>query len=265
MYESKRAMKNIFSGSEKNMFLFSELVKRDFKQKYKDTYLGILWSLLSPLLLLLVMNLVFKQFFGRNTPHYTIYLFCGNLVFSYFRESTTLGMTTLVSNSAIISKVRISKSIFLLAKNVSCLINFALTLCIFFIFCLFDHITFSWLFLMLLYPTLCMVVFNVGMGAILSALYVFFRDTSYLYTVFLRLLSYCSAIFYKVEDLAPACRKFFLLNPIYVYINYYRMIVLEGCMPSVQYHVLCLFYAVAVAIVGWLLYKKKNDQFMYYF
>ena len=78
---------------KKYQFLFEELVKRDFKKKYKRTVLGMAWSVLSPLLMLLVMKLVFTQFFGRNTPHYTIYLFCGNIVFSYFNDSTTQGMS----------------------------------------------------------------------------------------------------------------------------------------------------------------------------
>ena len=120
----------------RHRFLFEELVKRDFKKKYKRTVLGMAWSLLSPLLMLLVMKLVFTQFFGRTMEHYTIYLFCGNLVFSYFNESTSQGMTSLVNNAAIFTKVNIPKYLFLFSKNVQTLINFSLTLCIFFVFCL---------------------------------------------------------------------------------------------------------------------------------
>ena len=80
---------------KKHQFLFEELVKRDFKKKYKRTVLGMAWSVLSPLLTLLVMSLVFTQFFGRNMAHYTTYLFCGNLVFSYFNEATSQGMMSL--------------------------------------------------------------------------------------------------------------------------------------------------------------------------
>ena len=99
-------------------FLFEELVKRDFKKKYKRTILGMAWSVLAPLLALLVMKLVFTNFFGRNTPHYTIYLFCGNLIFSYFNESTSQGMFSLVSNAGIFTKVNIPKYFFLFSKNV---------------------------------------------------------------------------------------------------------------------------------------------------
>ena len=80
---------------KENSFLFSELVKRDFKKKYKRTYLGMLWSVLSPLLTLLIMSLVFTGFFGRNQPHYITYLFCGNIVFSFFSDATNGGMGAL--------------------------------------------------------------------------------------------------------------------------------------------------------------------------
>ena len=86
-------------------FLFSELVKRDFKKKYKRTYLGMLWSLISPLLTLFVLTVIFKRFFGNDTPHYTIYVFCGNIIFSFFSDATSGGMTALTANAEIFSKV----------------------------------------------------------------------------------------------------------------------------------------------------------------
>lgn len=119
----------------KYRFMFEELVKRDFKQKYKRTVLGMAWSVLSPLLQLLVMRIVFTRFFGGHVEHYTTYLFCGNLVYSYFRESTNGGMNSLMSNARIFSKINVPKYMFLLSKNVSALINFGLTLCVFFAFC----------------------------------------------------------------------------------------------------------------------------------
>ena len=120
---------------KQNQFLFEELVKRDFKKKYKRTVLGMAWSMLSPLLMLLVMRLVFTQFFGRNMDHYTTYLFCGTLIFSFFNESTTQGMASLLSNGSIFTKVNIPKYLFLFSKNVQTLINFGLTLIVFFLFC----------------------------------------------------------------------------------------------------------------------------------
>ena len=249
---------------KKHSFLFTELVKRDFKKKYKRTILGVFWSVLSPLLSLLVMSLVFTQFFGRSTPHYTIYLFAGNLVFSYYRESTNSGMQSLVTNANIFKKINVPKYMFLLSKNASSLINFGLTLVVFFIFVAIDGIAFSWRFLMLLYPIACMVLFNMGVGLVLSALFVFFKDIQYLYEVFTMLLMYCSAIFYTIDGYSPVVQKIFHCNPVYVYISYFRQIIIDGVIPSLPYHLLMAVYAALVLSLGFFIYRKYNHQFLYY-
>ena len=247
-----------------NQFLFEELTKRDFKQKYKRTVLGMFWSVLSPLLQLFVMRLVFMNFFGQGMDHYTTYLFCGNLVFSYFNESTHGGMNSLMANASIFSKVNVPKYMFLLSKNISSLINFGLTLLVFFLFAAIDQVTFHLGFFMLLYPILCMVVFNIGVGLILSALYVFFRDLGYLYDIFTLLLMYMSAIFYTVDTFSPRVQRFFLMNPIYCYIKYFRVVVLDGGIPSLSFHLLCALYALIVVAIGGWIYKKYNHKFLYY-
>ena len=245
-------------------FLFEELVKRDFKKKYKRTVLGMAWSVLSPLLTLLVMSLVFTQFFARNTPHYTTYLFCGNLVFSYFKESTGQGMQSLMGNSGIFTKVNVPKYLFLFSKNIQTLINFGLTLCVFFVFCILDNITFTWKFIFLLYPICCLVLFNVGVGLILSALFVFFRDIQYLWSVFTQLLMYMSAIFYTIDKYDPMMQNLFLLNPVYLFIRYFRKIVIESAVPTVWFHLLMAADVIIVLCLGCWIYKKYNTRFLYY-
>ncbi len=249
---------------KKRQFLLEELTKRDFKQKYKRTVLGMGWSVLSPLLTLLVMRMVFTQFFGRNTPYYTTYLFAGNIVMAFFKESTRGGMNALMSNKDIFTKVNVPKYLFLLTKNVSCIINFGLTLLVFFLFAAIDGITFTWKFIMLLYPILCLTLLNIGVGLVLSAMYVFFRDTQYLYDVFLTLLTYLSAIFYTVDGYSPTVQRLFLLNPVYCIIKYFRLIVIDATIPSLAFHGLILLYAVLALGIGGLIYKKKNHEFLYY-
>ncbi len=249
---------------KKHQFLFEELVKRDFKQKYKRTVLGMGWSILSPLLTLLVLKLVFGFYFGRTISHYTIYLFCGNLLFAYYKESTTSGMNSLMGNAAIFSKINVPKYLFLFSKNVSSLINFGLTLLIFFAFVFADGLPFTWKFLMLLYPIACLVIFNLGMGLILSALFVFFRDISYLYNVFTMLLMYASAIFYDITIVPEKLQFIFYLNPVYCCIAYFRSIVIAGEIPPVEWHLLCLGYALLAFLVGCYIYKKDNHKFLYY-
>lgn len=247
-----------------HQFLFEELVKRDFKKKYKRTVLGVGWSLLSPLLMLLVMKIVFTQFFGRTVNHYTIYLFCGNLVFSYFSESTKSGMKALMDNAKVFTKVHVPKYLFLFSKNVQTFISFLLTLVIFFIFVAVDGLPFTWKFICLLYPICCLVLFNIGAGLILSALFIFFRDIKYLYDVFIKLLTYLSAIFYTVDRYSPAVQDLFLLNPVYLFILYFRKIVIDGTIPSVWIHVLMMWNVLVVLGIGCWMYKKHNTKFLYY-
>jgi len=257
---TRRTLKNF----RKHLFLFEELVKRDFQQRYKGTMLGIFWSVLSPVLMLLVMKMVFTNFFGRDTPHYTTYIFAGNIVMAFFREATKSGMNSLRLNASIINKINVPKYLFIFSKNVSALVNFLLTVGIFFVFAAFDRIRFGFHMLALVYPILCLILLNLGIGMIMSCLYIFFRDMTYLYDVFLRLLQYMSAIFYTVDRFGPRAQKFFLFNPVYVIIKYIRYVVIDGKIPSLAYHGLCAFYAVIFLVIGFAMYKKYNHQFIYY-
>ena len=249
---------------KKYEFLFEELVKRDLKKKYKRTVLGMAWSVLSPLLTLIVMKLVFTQFFGRTMEHYTTYIFAGTLIFSYFSESSSQGMMALMGNASIFSKVTVPKYLFLLSKNVQTLINFAITLCVFFLFCVMDHITFTWKFLLLLYPIVFLLLFNIGLGLILSALFVFFRDIQYLWSVFTQLLMYMSAIFYNIDEYSYTTQCLFLLNPVYLFIRYFRKIVIDAKIPTLWFHLLMLSDVVVVLGIGCWMYKKYNTKFLYY-
>ena len=258
-------IKRFVDNMRSNAFLFQQLVNRDFQQKYKRTVLGMAWSVLSPLCQLLVMMVVFKNLFGRSVNHYVIYMFAGNIIWSYFNESTNQGMSSLMNNAAVISKINVPKYLFLLSQNVSALINFGLTIGIFFMFCLIDHIDFTPAMFMLPDSVCCLVIMNVGIGMVLSALFVFFRDIQYLYRIFLTILNYLCAIFYTLDHFSPQMQRLFLLNPVYANIRYWRIIVLEGKIPSLQYHVLLLFYALLFLGIGAFFYKKYNHRFIYYF
>lgn len=249
---------------KKHKFLFQQLVHRDFTQKYKRTVLGIAWSVLSPLLSLLVLNLVFGSLLGSEIEYYVIYLFSGQLVFSFFSDSTNEGMTSLLNNAEVFTKVNVPKYMFLFSKNISSLINFAITLLVYFLFVALNGLPFTWKFLMLLYPIGCLMIFNLGVGLILSALYVFFRDIQYLYSIFTLLLMYMSAIFYSIETFQQIGQNLFLINPIYVYITYFRSIVIDGVIPSAGFHLIAVGYAVIAFVIGCLIYKKKNHSFLYY-
>lgn len=217
-----------------------------------------------PLLMLLVMKVVFEQFFGRNMDHYTTYLFCGNLLYCWFSESTNLGMCSLYANAPIFTKVNVPKYLFLFSCSIQTLINFALTLLVFFFFCWLDHVPFTWKFLLLLYPISTMLLFNIGFGLVLSALFIFFRDIDYLWRIFLQLFMYGSAIFYTIDSFPPEMQLMFSCNPVYRHIAYFREVVLGGCVPSLETHLTLAGFAVAALLAGSYMYKHYNTRFLYY-
>ena len=245
-------------------FLFEELVKRDFTLKYKRTILGMLWSILSPLMNLLIMWLVFNRLLGSSLEHYVIYLFSGQMIFSYFSDATTQGMTSLLDNASIFTKINVPKYLFLFSKNVSSLINFGLTLVVYFIFVLMDGLRPNVPYLMLIYPVACLVVFNLGIGMILSALFVFFRDMQYLWGILTQLIMWLSAIFYPITTFPYEIQSVFLLNPLYLFIRYFRKVVIESAIPSVGFHLLMGGYAAAAMAIGCWFYKRYNHEFLYY-
>ena len=249
---------------ESYKFLFSELVKRDFKKKYKRTILGMLWSILSPLFNVLVLMMIFTHIFGKNEPHFIIYIFSGTLVMSFYTECTQGCMRSLMANAAIFTKINVPKTLFLFSKSVQSYINFGLTLLLYFTFCICDGIHFGPHMLCLIYPIIMMTLFNFGVGMTLSALYVFFRDVEYLYSIFLLLLNYVSAVFYPVTIVPEKYQKLFYINPVYVFIKYFRLVMIDGMVPSLTIHLLALFYTVVLLGIGLLIYKKFKNEFLYY-
>lgn len=248
----------------KYSFLFSELIKRDFKKKYKSTYLGMLWSLASPLLTLFIMSLVFTRLFGSSTPHYTIYLFCGNICFSYFSDMTSGTMGALLSNSDIITKIRLPHELFVLSRAITSLINFSMTFLVFLLFCILDRIAFGAHLLFIPITILFLSLFSLGIGLLLSVMFVFFRDIQYLWSVFTMLLMYLSAIFYTTDSFPASVRWLFNLNPLYVYITQLRTAVIGGVLPDGVSALLGALYAGISLLAGVWVYKSLRKKFIMY-
>lgn len=249
---------------DKNRFLFEELVKRDFKKKYKRTVLGLLWSILAPLVMLSVMSFVFSQFFGRSIEYYVLYILAGQIIFAYFSESTNTGMLALLNNANIFSKINLPKYLFVLSRNITALINFGLILVLFFCFVFAYGIKPDIVMLLCLYPVICLIIFNYGISLILSALYIFYRDMQYLYSLLLQVIMYGSAIFYNIDILSNSYQSVFYFNPLYIYITFLREVVIYNRIPDVLFFQLSILYAVISVIIGIYIYKKYNYKFIYY-
>ncbi len=249
---------------KKYRFLLSRLVKRDFIQKYKKTTFGVIWSILNPLCEFFTLMLIFQNMFGRDTPHFTTYLILGVLLYSYYTNATTQGMQSILFNGNIINKIKMPVWLFPLSKNLSALLNFLITCIVVVVFLFIDNITPTWNMLLLFYPVILMFFFNMGVSLILSSMYVFFKDTSYLYGIFNRLLYFCCAIFWTADRFPEDAQRLLLINPVYDFILYARTVVIEGVVPSMELHMILLAYTAAAFIAGLIIYNCNKKKFIFY-
>ena len=250
--------------AKQRRFLLKQLIRRDFQARYKHAFLGVLWSMLSPLLQFVTQALVFSYFFKRG-EHFISHLIVGNIVYHYFSDATDHSMSVFTSNIGIISRIKIDKRLFLISKNIACLINFFLTLLIMFAIVLIDGIQPSFTWLCLCYPIFFMFFFNMGIGYILSTLHVFFRDTQYFYGLVVRNLMYFSAIFYRVSAFPEDIQRIFFCNPVYCYIYYFRSVIIDKAIPSFEVHALCVLYALVFFLIGNAIYNANHQRFFNYY
>ena len=250
--------------NKQRRFLLKQLIRRDFYARYKRTFLGVVWSMLSPLIRFATQAVIFSYFFKRG-QHFISYLIVGNIVYHYFSDATHQSMSAFTSNIRIISSIRIDKKLFLISKNVSCLINFFLIMVIAFIIVLSDRIQPDIVWIYLCYPIFCMFFFNMGIGYILATVHVFFRDMQYFYSLIVRNLMYFSAIFYRVTAFPEHIQKLFFCNPVYCYIYYFRSVIIDKALPSPEVHALCFLYALVFFLLGKAVYAANNQRFFNYY
>ena len=266
-------LKSIYYNVKKYRFLLNQLVIRDFKIKYKRSVLGVLWSILYPLLMMMVMAIVFSNMFKFNMEgvNYLVYLMSGLVVFNYFSEATNSGLISIISNSTLINKVYIPKYIFPIAKCLFVLINFVLSLLPLFLIILFSgnaaegtKCSLNIYYLLLPFIYLCMFMFTVGVSYILSTISVFLRDMIYIWGIMLTILNYFTPIFYNITILPETMQKIFKCNPLYLYINATREIFLFGNSISPLYLLVCFLSGFGMLLIGLFVFKKKQDKFIYY-
>ena len=238
------------------------LVRRDFVARYRKSVLGVLWSLLNPLLTMLVLAFVFSYLFRRSIPYFPVYLISGQLIYGFFNESTRQAMDSVVRSEGIIKKIYVPKYIFPVSRVLSSLVNVAFSFLAFLLVFIVTGAPFRWTMLLLPVPIFYAFAFSLGVSMLLSALNVFFRDLHYLYGVFLLMLMYLSAIFYPV-DIMPANFVAILgLNPIYHYIDYFRSLALYGRVPDLWANMVCIGFALAALCSGMYVFMAKQDKYI---
>lgn len=245
--------------------LLRELIVRDLKLKYRRSFLGYVWSVLNPLLTMVVLVLVFSSMFRRNIPNYPVYLLGGQVLYNFMRQSTDLAMASIVGNAALIKKVYVPKYIFTLAKVSSGLVDLVFSLAALLIVMLFTGAPFTKYLLLIPFVLIQLYVFTLGLGLFLAQMNVFFRDIHYIYSVLTMAWMYLTPIFYPFESLDPKLGWMIMhFNPMYLYIHQFRSIVLYGGMIDMTFAFRGCIIAVVMLLIGMVAFIKRQDEFILY-
>ncbi len=259
------ALKKPTRGSEfkHNLFVLESLVSRDFKLKYRRSALGVLWSILNPLLMMIVMAAVFSYMFRFQIENFPVYLILGTILFDYMSRSTTGAVTSILEAQSLIKKIRIEKMIFPLEKVTFELVNFALSLiaaaAVMLYFRIVPSINALW---GLPFLVLCVTVFCVGLGLLLSALTVFFRDVHHLWTVVITAWTYATPLFYPYDMLAGWMQTVMQFNPMYHYVQFFRDIMMWDINPGGPECLICIAMAAITFLVGFIVFRKTQNKFI---
>lgn len=247
---------------KQQLFAIRQLVSREVKRKYARSYLGIVWSVLNPLMTMAVMSMIFSTMFRRSIENFPIYYLTGSIFWQMFSTATNTAMSALVDNKTLLMKVKMPKQTFIMARVYTALTNFGYTCIAYVLMLLVFRIKPCWSMLLFFVPVLCILLFSMGIGYFLSILYVFFGDIKYLYSVILTLWMYLSAIFYPVDQLPAEVASLIGMNPVYVYVNFARQIVMYQTVPDVMEWVKMILWGVGTFVFGYLFFKKNENSVM---
>lgn len=248
----------------KYTFLLSQLIKRDFKTKYRRSVLGVLWSLLNPLLTMLVQYIVFSQLFRWDIPNFAVYLLTGIVCFNYLTDATSQAMTCIVQNASLINKVYVPKYIYPLSRVLSSGVNFVFSLIALYIVIIISGTPITWNHIAILFGIVCLFIFICGMALVLSSMMVFFRDTQFLYNIILTLWNYFTPIFYPETILPELALNIIKFNPMYHIIRFIRIIVLNGALPEAKAWLYCGAFSLIMLTVGYVTFFKAQKKFILY-
>lgn len=249
---------------KRDWFILRSLVSKDFKLKYRRSVLGVLWSVLNPLLMMVVLTVVFSTVFRFSIENFPLYLILGQTLFTLMSDATSSAMSSIIDSAPLIKKIRINKVLFPLEKVCFALLNFAISLVAVVAVMLFFRIAPT--VNMLLLPVLLVMIFmfSLGLGLLLAALSVFFRDVMHLWSVVLTAWTYATPLFYPVEILPEWAVPIMNANPMYYYVSYFREIALYGTTPSVEQTLICLAFGVGALVLGYAVFRRQEKKFILY-
>lgn len=249
---------------KKYEFLIRQLVSRDFKTKYKRSVLGMFWSFLNPLLTMCVQYFVFSTLFKSDIPNYPTYLLIGIVSFNFFSEACGMALSSILGNANLITKVYMPKYIYPLTRVMSSVVNLGISLIPLLIVCLVTGVQFTGSAILAFYFFFCLIIFSLGLGMLLSASMVFFRDTQFLWGVLSMIWMYATPIFYPESILPDNFKGILQINPLYYFLKNTRMCILDGLSPEPIVYVQCLVIAIIMLLLGALVFHRNQERFVLY-
>lgn len=247
--------------NENSLFLLEEVVKRNFASKYKDSVLGIFWSILRPLLMMVLLTIIFSTLFRWEIMNYPVYLLSGRCLFDFFSGATGFCMNALNGNKNILQKTAAPKYIFILGCVISEFLNFFITIIILIGVMIVTKNPFYFNIMPLsIIPIFSLVCLITGVGLILSIVSVYFSDIQHLWGVFILALLYASAIFYPMNIIPEPYHNMMILNPLFWIIDQFRAFMVYGTIPSIIYITNAVLFSLIVLVIGIIVFKKFEKQ-----
>ncbi len=241
-------------------FVIRELTAREVKRKYARSYLGILWSVLNPLLSMAVMSMIFSTVFKRNIENFPIYYLTGSIFWNLFTGATNAAMTSLVDNKSMLVKVKLPMEIFPLSRCFTAMTNFGYSLVAYVVMLLIFRISFTPCMLLVFLYAGMLFLFSLGVGYWLSVIYAVFGDIKHLYSILLTLLMYASALFYPVESTSEAMQEVIVRNPVYNYIACARKCVLDAALPDANQWARLFVWSIGMFLAGKFCFDKLGNR-----
>lgn len=255
-------MKEQLKNFKRYSFLLEELVKKGIKLKYRRSYLGILWSLLEPLLTMIVLTLVFGKLLGKGNRDFPVYILSGRLLYSFFSSSTKACLSSIRKNASMIKKIYVPKYLYPMSSVLVNFIIFAISLPVLFVVSLVLGVMPTWHIFLALIPLILLLMLSYGVGMILATIGVFFRDMEYIWSVGLMLVMYTCAIFYYPDTLLKDSTGWLLkLNPLFCIIDCFRAAIYSSPM-NMKHLLYAAVFSLISLIFGLWIFKRNQDNFI---
>lgn len=242
--------------------LLTELVARDIKIKYRRSVLGVLWTVLNPLFMMVILAIVFSNLFKFDIENYPVYILSGQVIYNFFNESTSSSMSAILNNAALLKKVYIPKYLFVVSRILSSIINVLAAHCALLIVMVATGVELSWTTLLFPIPLFFLILFCLGIGLMLSAVAVKFRDIIHLYGVFVTGFMYLTPVIYAMSLLPGWLYNIVKWNPITNYLMIYRDVMLNASIPDPLSVIVAAAEGVGVLLLGLVVFAKKQDTFI---